>query len=193
MVSKEQMWNRRGSGRRTLALFAAFLALGAVGCDEPRPQSSGATLVPGRVIAPHVPLPVAPTLTEPSQPTPSAPGADAEAIRAAWLAGPLTGRDNRMARHREARISQRADGTYEVYVKNQFAFRCAMTFGPDGRPALFARCRSGEAGWRASPASLPVTCTRNPSAGEESCEAPFSLLYPSGGGSPAALRIVRVL
>lgn len=176
------------------ALIFIVVAIGACACadDASAPSVPAATLVAGPVVpveVPPLPIPSAATLTV----APPAPpiAVDADAARAAWLAGPLTGRDNSMARHREARITTRADGGYEVYVKNQFAFRCALTFAPDGRPALFERCRSGEAGWRASPASIPVTCATT--ATEEACEGPFRLLYPSSGGSPAALRIVRVV
>jgi hypothetical protein len=175
-----------------LSIVLACAAL--LACQEPPPGARvpSATLVPGAVTAAPAPVaPRAPASILTPTPVPQAPTVDAERTRAAWLAGPLTGRDNAMARHREARITARADGGYELFVKNQFEFRCALTFGPDGRPALFERCRSGQPGWRASPASIPVSCVVV--ATEERCEGPFRLLYPSGGGSTAALRIVRNL
>lgn len=179
---------------RAVLLFTTLAGLNGCGDHSGGAnEASGpsATLVAGPVVQPAVALPVVPPVAVATAPTPSVPGEEPDVVRAAWLAGPLTGRDNSMARHREARITQRADGSYEVYVKNQFAFRCTLSFGPDGRPALFERCRSGEAGWRASPASIPVGCIVID--GEERCEGPYRLMYPSSGGSPAALRIVRVL
>lgn len=179
-----------------LALAGSAL-LGA--CDTGS-EAPAATLVAGRVAMPPAsaePAPQEPLSDGGAAASPAGGDAadgdasDADAVRAAWIAGPLRGRDNDMARLREARITARAGGSYELFVKNQFAFHCALEFGVDGRPSRFERCRSDEAGWRASSASLAVSCTTTET--EEICEAPFRLLYPSGGGNGAALRVVRKL
>jgi hypothetical protein len=194
-------WYLDGVTRRVLAhvRIAALLALAGsalFGACETAPDAPAATLVAGPVAAP--PLPAEPTLTQAPEADAGAAesaqlsdASDADAVRAAWIAGPLRGRDNDMARLREARITTRANGTYEVFVKNQFAFHCTLGFGAEGRPARFERCRSDEAGWRASPSNIAVTCTTT--ATDEICEGAYRLLYPSGGGNGAALRIVRSL
>lgn len=180
--------------RITVLLALAGSALfGACGTE---PEAPAATLVAGSVATP--PLPAELALPQEQHADAGAAesalggdASDADAVRDAWIAGPLRGCDNDMARLREARITTRADGTYEVFVKNQFAFHCTLQFDADGRPSRFERCRSDEAGWRASPANIAVTCTTT--ATEQICEGAYRLLYPSGGGNGAALRIVRKL
>lgn len=119
------------------------------------------------------------------------PALAADAVRAAWIAGPLRGRDNNVARHREARITVRPDGAHELYVRNQFGFRCALRFDSNGRPSVLEQCHSGEAGWSASPSVISMNCTTGQT--EEICEGPFRLINAGSLVGPAAFRIVRRL
>jgi hypothetical protein len=137
--------------------------------------------------------PVAPSDTEAVPPADPrlVEGDRAAAVRDAWIAGPLTGRDNSMARMREVRISARPDGTHSVFIRNQFAWTCGLDFDATGRPARVTGCRSAEAGWRASPAEIPLVCEERER--DEVCAGTYRLLDPSGGGSPAEFRIVRRL
>ncbi len=94
----------------------------------------------------------------------------------AWLDGPLTGRDNNMANFRVATIT-RVDGTsdYTAYIKNQFGFMCALTWGSDGRPTKLSNCKSDEPEWTASPADIALRCTAETKPKQESCRGAFTL------------------
>jgi hypothetical protein len=67
-----------------------------------------------------------------------------------WLTGKLIGGDNRMAARRVVTITRKGE-CYELFMKNQFLLRCALTFDTNGDPARLERCKSGDsADWDAT-------------------------------------------
>lgn len=133
----------------------------------------GACLCAGEVhgVPPVVPIPLppAPALV----PTPPAlAGTPPERI-AAWVHGPLRGRDNGMAHLRAVTITEH-DGGYEVTIANQFRFHCGLTFDANGLPATLHACHSGEPHWGASPTNIALTCEERPA--DELCHGRYTLL-----------------
>lgn len=132
-----------------------------------------------------------------SQPI-TAPNSDAAAIaseppddpaaerKAAWLRASLVGRDNDVAAFRFAQITPDPKLGFRLFVKNQFALVCGLSFDPGGRPFEATGCK-GE--WRAKEATIRFSCTDKPTG--ELCRAPFTLVSPDGFGTSGALEIVR--
>ncbi len=105
--------------------------------------------------------------------------AEARARMRAWIAGPLSGHDNDMAKMRDARIdSNLADGDlprFTVTIKNQFGFQCAVEWAPDGAPASLGNCVATDKAWTASPATIPVKCALDRKHKVDRCEGGFTL------------------
>jgi hypothetical protein len=109
--------------------------------------------------------------------------AGARARMRAWIDGPLSGNDNDMAKMRDASIT-RADnetggyqgGGYEVFIKNQFGFRCVVEFGGDGAPSRLSGCKASEEGWSAKPDTIPLKCRLDKKHKADHCEGGFHLL-----------------
>jgi hypothetical protein len=136
-------------------------------------------IVPMPSVVPPPPPTSAPTLVPiPSGADPpigtgsSSIDVDRDARIAAWIAGPVTGHDNRMAAMRRVAI-RGADGAYTIRIDNQFGFRCDVDFDAAGDPSALRDCRAGEAGWTARPATIAVTCTSDARTIE--CQAPYRL------------------
>ena len=120
--------------------------------------------------------------------------ADARARMAAWIAGPLTGRDNGVARMRAANISRNDDpGTYSLHVNNQFGFTCELAWSGDGTPAKASHCVAGEAGWRAEPAEISLRCSFDKKHKVDHCEGAFHLLTQDNFDQDARFELERTL
>ena len=118
-----------------------------------------------------IPLPPAPPLV-PMPPARVLAGTPAERI-AAWVHGPLRGRDNGMAHLRAVTITDHA-GTYDVTIANQFRFHCGLAFDADGLPTTLRQCRSPEPHWAASPTVIHLSCEVRPD--QELCRGLYYLL-----------------
>ncbi len=105
---------------------------------------------------------------------------DARARMKAWLAGPLTGNDNDMARMRVAEVS-RGDGpgAYTAHVKNQFGFTCELAWAADGSPGTLSSCKSDQAGWTAEPQQIPLRCRIDRKRKVDRCEGAYHLIKDS--------------
>lgn len=107
----------------------------------------------------------------------------------AWLAGPLSGNDNNVAKMKLARITQ--DGQrYRVFIANQFGFTCDLDFGPDGSPSQLRDCKSSEPDWSASPAVIPLRCQLSTAKHRERCEGTYRL-QSTHYGDPARFTLTR--
>lgn len=202
----------------TIVLFRPWLRrvprlalTGLVACGSPTSPPSSAPLNPASSAPAPPPTPTAPSTVaaqaeaaplperveidrvedlDQTNAPPRTERPEAAAVRAAWVAGPLTGRDNSAARMREVRITPRSDGGYSIYVHNQFAWTCGLEFHPEtGHPSALLDCRSAERGWGTSMHKIPLQCeARGPN---EVCRGAYPLVYPDGISSPAEFRIVR--
>jgi hypothetical protein len=108
---------------------------------------------------------------------PTSTATSSDASIAAWIAGPLRGHDNRSAAIRTVTISGSA-GAYQIYVQNQFGFRCALDFDSTGNPSAMRGCRSREPDWSAQPDVIAVTCADTGT--DVRCEAPYQLRTRDG-------------
>ena len=120
--------------------------------------------------------------------SPTATTGERDASIAAWLMGPVRGRDNRSAAIRAVTISGSV-GAYQIHVSNQFGFRCALSFDAAGNPSAMTGCRSHEAGWSAEPDPIPVRCEVRD--GDVRCEAPYQLRTQAGFASGETFLFLR--
>jgi hypothetical protein len=105
--------------------------------------------------------------------------ADARTRMRAWIAGPLKGHDNDVARMREASIESHPDNPdlprFAVTIKNQFGFRCVLDWSADGAPATLGTCVAADKKWQASPATIPLKCRLDAKHKLDRCEGTFTL------------------
>jgi hypothetical protein len=105
--------------------------------------------------------------------------ATARARMHAWIAGPLRGRDNDMARMRKASIESHPldpEATrFSATIKNQFGFECALDWNVDGAPATLRACVAADKKWLASPAKIPLKCRLDTRHKVDRCEGSFTL------------------
>ena len=60
-----------------------------------------------------------------------------------WLHSKLYGSDNVYAALREVKITQEGS-RFRVFIKNQFAFNCDLSFSAKGQPEKLTQCKSSE-------------------------------------------------
>jgi len=105
--------------------------------------------------------------------------ADARTRMRAWLAGPLKGHDNDVAAMRAAAIESHRpspDGPrFTAFIKNQFAFMCALEWAPSGAPAALTSCAAGDKKWQADDARIALQCTLSTKQKVDHCEGKFTL------------------
>ena len=114
--------------------------------------------------------------------------ADARTRMRAWIAGPLKGHDNDVARTRAASIESHPDDPnvprFAVTIKNQFGFRCVLEWSADGAPATLETCVAADKKWQASPANIAMKCRLDTKHKVDHCEGAFTLSsddYPDTG------------
>jgi len=99
----------------------------------------------------------------------------------AWIAGPLTGRDNDVAAYRDASVNvvdPFADPIeFTAYIKNQFGFHCSVDWGADGNPATLTACKAADAAqWSAKEATIALHCTSDAKKQKTDCSGKFTLV-----------------
>jgi hypothetical protein len=160
--------------------YGACVCPGSTG-SAPAPVVPTSVVPVAPVAPPPPPAPLGPmvpsTIPLGVDPPPSGASGSRDAAIALWLAGPLRGHDNRSAAMRAVSITG-ATGVYQIYVQNQFGFRCDLDFDAAGNPSAMRDCRSREPDWSAQPALIAVTCEDR--GGEIHCEAPYQLRTRDG-------------
>ncbi|HEY7556557.1 MAG TPA: toll/interleukin-1 receptor domain-containing protein [Candidatus Binatia bacterium] len=93
-----------------------------------------------------------------------------------WLKGPLYGSTNSGAALERVTISK-SGNAYEVFITNQFAFTCGLSFDQRGNPSRLSNC-NGESNWRAEDKEIRLHCGTY--GNEQVCDGRYTLL---GGSS----------
>jgi hypothetical protein len=132
------------------------------GSNNSRPQPGGTPR--------NAPDPITPPA--PQRPAPS-PYQGSNAPSPQWLSSRLYGSDNRVAALRQVTISASDGGGWSVLISNQFSFKCEIEFDSNGDPSRLKNCKSGEAGWIATPSNIPVTCSVG--GAERVCKGRYTL------------------
>ncbi len=112
-----------------------------------------------------------------------------EAKIAAWVAGPLTGHDNRVAAFRTVDVKKKGSG-HTIFIKNQFQWTCDLEFDDTGSPSKLRNCVSGDPPWNTKTNPIALTCTTDET--KEICRGKYKL----GSGnftSTETMQIVRRL
>jgi uncharacterized protein len=98
---------------------------------------------------------------------PKSSAGEQEGEKEKWLSSRLYGSDNEIAALKEVKIWQEA-GKYWAHIKNQFSFKCELTFGSNGMPQRLSQCESmlrpGDEWydgslWATKENEIPVSCS----------------------------------
>ena len=157
----------------SLMWFSAALGSGWCWANEVPPPAPPAT----EVKAPPAAEVKAPPAAEVKAPPPGVavcPSSAAPPASNPWLNAKLYGNDNNMAALRAVSI-EAVDGGFVVTIKNQFHFKCGLSFDAQGNPEYLCNCRSfdEDGAWSAKESKIRLKCSTQKK--EHVCRGAYSL------------------